>query len=223
MRIRTIAIGLLCALAALLAACQFTPEDRDLVRSFVEDWARSRNMHPIKEDGGISLEGLWNAGTRYVTGSTGDAEADAVLDAYEVISNLHEADVLMDKGRQERDAGPMDQAIGRRPGDWTYRVSRAALALEQGDLDAYRAQTDAAYSIVDQRGIDPVWYASQNIQDLQAVQDTLAAQGWPNREQCVQLNVALATYYKQRADLTGSEADSVASLAAAMTADACAE
>ena len=211
---------LACLLALGLAACQFTESDREMVRSFIEEWARSKNMHPVNEDGSLSLQGLWNAGSRIVTGSTGDDEADAVLDAYEVIRNLNEADKLMDKGRQERDPAVMDQAIQRRPGDWTYRVSRAALALEQGDWTAYTEQTGAAAQIVGERGIDPLWYTNQNIQDLEPVQAKLAASGWPNKEQCIQVNQALATHYRQRHALTASadaraQAEAAESLAAA--------
>ena len=223
MRTRTVVIALLCAFALAIAACQFTPEDKELVRSFVEDWARSKDVHPVKEDGSLSWSGLWNAGSRIVTGSSGDPEADAVLDAYEMIKNLNEADKLMDKGREERDPVAMDQAIKKRPGDWTYRVSRSALALEQGDLATYEAEEEAAYSIVDQRKTDPVWYASQNIKDLQVVHDKLAAQGWPNAEQCATVNAALAVHYQRRAQLTGSEADATAGQIAVNLAASCAQ
>jgi hypothetical protein len=223
MRARIVVIVLLCAFALAIAACQFTPEDQELVRSFVEDWARSKNLHPIKEDGGLSWSGIWNAGTRYVTGSTGDPEADAVLDAYEMIKNLNEADKLMDAGRVNRNAAAMDQAIQKRPGDWTYRVARSALAIEQGDLTTYEAQGQAAFSIVDQRDIDPLWYANENIRELQGVHDKLAAQGWPNAEQCAALNTALAVNYQRRAELTGSEADATAAQIAASLATSCAQ
>jgi hypothetical protein len=178
-----------------------------MVRSFIEEWARSKDMHPVNEDGSVSWQGLWNAGSRVLTGRTGDDEVDAVLDAYEMIKNLNEADKLMDKGRQERDPAAMDQAIQRRPGDWTYRVSRAALALEQGDWATYEQQTGAAAQTVGERGIDPLWYANQNIGDLEPVRDKLAASGWPDKEQCIQVNQALATHYSQRSALTGSAED----------------
>jgi len=214
---------LACLLALGLAACQFTESDREMVRSFIEEWARSKNMHPVNEDGSLSLQGLWNAGSRIVTGRSGDEEADAVLDAYEVVSNMHEADKLMDKGRQERDPAAMDQAIQRRPGDWTYRVSRAALALEQGDWTTYSQQTGAAAQIVGERNIDPLWYTNQNIQDLEPVQATLAASGWPDKEQCIQLNQALATHYLQRYALTRAAADLAQVEAAKSLVAACGE
>jgi hypothetical protein len=207
MRARRLIAALACLLAIGLVACEFTASDREMVRSFIEEWARSKNMHPIKEDGSLSLQGIWNAGSRLVTGRSGDEEADAVLDAYEVISNLHEADKLMDKGRQERDATAMDQAIQRRPGDWTYRVSRAALALEQGDWTAYEQQTASAAQTVGERNIDPLWYTNQSIGDLEPVQGKLAASGWPDKVQCVKLNQDLAAHYRLRHALTGSAAD----------------
>jgi hypothetical protein len=209
MRPRRLLTALACTLTLVLAACEFTPSDREMVRSFIEEWARSKEMHPINEDGSISLQGLFNAGSRFVTGRTGDDEADAVLDAYEVIKNLNEADKLMDKGRQQRDAAAMDQAIQRRPEDWTYRVSRAALALEQWDWEGYIQHATAANQTVGERGIDMVWFTNQNIRDLEQVQRNLAASGWPNKEQCAQVNGELATYYMQRASLTGSTDDLV--------------
>jgi hypothetical protein len=214
---------LACLLVLVLAACQFTESDREMVRSFIEEWARAKNMHPVNEDGSLSLQGLWNAGSRLVTGRGGDEEADAVLDAYEVVSDMHEADKLMDKGRQERDPAAMDQAIQRRPGDWTYRVSRAALALEQGDWSTYQQQAGTAAQMAGERGIDPLWYTNQNIQDLEPVQAKLAAGGWPDKEQCIRLNQELATHYFRRSALTGSPDDLARAEAAKSLVAACGE
>jgi len=223
MRARRLLTVLACLLALGLAACEFTPSDREMVRSFIEEWARSKDMHPVNKDGSLSLQGLWNAGSRLVTGRTGDDEADAVLDAYEVISNLHEADKLMDKGRQERDSAAMDQAVQRRPGDWTYRVSRAALALEQGDWATYEQQTASAAQIAGERDIDPLWYTNQSIRDLEPVQSNLAASGWPDKAQCIKLNQDLAAHYRQRHALTGSAADLAQAEAAESLVAACGE
>jgi hypothetical protein len=195
---------LVCVSALCLAGCG-TPEDRAMVQDFVEDWVRSKKMHPINEDGGLSLEGVWNLGTRLVTGSTGDAETDAILDAYQVIDNMHRADKLMDEGRDARDASKMDQAIAMRPGDWTYRVSRAGLALEQGDVGQYNAQFDAARAGSQDKA--PLWFVNESIGELEQVEDKVAMSGFSSSEQCRALYGSLAELYVQRADLTNSLKD----------------
>jgi hypothetical protein len=204
MKRNTLLVLVACGLLLCLAGCG-TPEDRAMVKDFIEDWVRSKKMHPINEDGGISFEGIWNLGTRVVTGSVGDEETDAVLDAYEVIDNIHKADKMMDEGREERDASKMDQAIKMRPGDWTYRYSRAGLALEQGDLAQYNAQVAAAAEA--SQGKDPLWVANQHIGELEKVEDRLALGGFTSADQCRQLYGALYQQYNQRADLTNSSAD----------------
>jgi hypothetical protein len=204
MKRKTLLVLVACGLLLGLAGCG-TAEDRAMVKDFIEDWVRSKKMHPIKEDGGFSWEGAWNLGTRIATGSVGDEETDAVLDAYEVIDTIHRADKLMDEGRDERDPSKMDQAIKMRPGDWTYRVSRAGLALEQGDLAQYSAQVDAAAQA--SQGKDPLWIANQHIGELEKVEDKLAMGGFTSADQCRQLYGALHDQYSQRADLTNSLAD----------------
>lgn len=204
MKQKTILILLACVFALCLAGCG-TPEDRAMVKDFIEEWVRSKKMHPINEEGGFDLEGIWNLGTRVVTGSTGDAEVDAVLDAYEVIDTMHKADNLMSEGSRDRDASKMDEAIAMRPGDWTYRVSRAALALEQGDIGLYKTQFNAARAGSQDK--DPLWFIDQSTGELQQVEDQLAASGFTSNEQCRELYGAYADLYRQRANLTNAAQD----------------
>jgi hypothetical protein len=204
MKHKVLLVLLACGLVVFLVGCG-TEEDRAMVKDFIEDWVRSKKMHPIDKEGNIDLEGIWNLGTRLVTGSVGDEETDAVLDAYEVIDNMHKADELMDEGVRDRDAGKMDQAINMRPGDWTYRVSRAGLALEQGDLAQYQSQYNAAQSA--SQGKDPVWVTTQSIGEFEQVEDTLGWQGFQNNDQCRELYGVLSRLYNQRADLTNSQED----------------
>jgi hypothetical protein len=176
-----------------------------MVQDFIEEWVRSKRMHPIDQDGSFDWEGAWNLGTRLATGSTGDAEVDAVLDAYEVIDTMHRADKLMTEGSRERDAATMDEAINMRPGDWTYRVSRAGLALEQGDIGLYQAQFDAARA--GSLGRDPQWFIDQSIGEFQQVETRLMAGGFTSNEQCRELYGNLADLYSQRANLTNLAQD----------------
>lgn len=204
MKQKTILVLLACVLVLPLAGCG-TPEDRAMVKDFIEEWVRSKKMHPINEEGGVDLEGIWNLGTRVVTGSTGDAEVDAVLDAYEVIDTIHKADQLMAEGSRNRDASKMDEAITMRPGDWTYRVSRAALALEQGDIGQYKTQFDAARA--GSQGKDPLWFIDQSAAELQQVETKLTTSGFTSNEQCRELYGAYADLYGQRANLTNAAQD----------------
>jgi hypothetical protein len=204
MKRKTLLVLVACGLLLALSGCG-TAEDRAMVKDFVEDWVRSKEIHPINEEGGIDWQGAWNLGTRIVTGSVGDEETDAVLDAYQVIDTIHQADKLMDEGRDERDASKMDQAIKMRPGDWTYRVTRAGLALEQGDLTQYSAQVDAAAQA--SQGKDPLWVANQHIGEFEKVENKLATSGFTSADQCRQVYGALFDQYSRRAALTKSPDD----------------
>ncbi len=200
--LRWLCLGLLMALIGLQPGCDgLTPSDRALVRSFAEDWMRSRNMHPTNEDGSPNLVAALNIGRRAITGRSGNAEVDAVLDAYEVLSNLHEADKLMEQGRRDGDPDAMDQAIARRPEDWTYRTSRATLALASGDVESWQAQQDKAEEIVVERNIDPVWYHEQSLRDY----DRLGADVLTN-PQCKLILERVIYHRLQLVNLTGDTA-----------------
>jgi hypothetical protein len=197
--LRLICLGLLLTIVGLQAACDdWTPDDRALVRSFAEDWLRSKNMHPTHEDGSINWLGTANIARRAVTGRSGDSEVDAVLDAYDVLSNIHEADRLMAQGMAQGDADAIDQAIARRPGDWTYRTARAAVALINGDAETYEEQRSEAEQIVFTQGIDPVWYHQQSIQALGEVAGQVET-----APQCQAILNQMALHYAELFDLTG--------------------
>ncbi len=198
--LRLVCLGLLLVVVGLQIGCEdWTPEDRDMVRSFAEDWLRSRDMHPLNADGSINWAATVNIGRRAATGHSGDPEVDAVLDAYDVLSNIHQADQLMEQGMEQGDAALMDQAIQRRPGDWTYRTSRAALALISGDETTYEAQQAQAEQIVAQNNMDPVWYHQQSIQALAGVAGEIES-----ASQCQAILTRMSLHYADLFDLTGN-------------------
>jgi hypothetical protein len=200
--LRFACLGLLLIAVGLQVGCDdWSPDDRALVRSFAEDWLRSRDMHPTNEDGSINIVAAANIGRRTLTGRSGDDEVDAVLDAYEVVSNIHQADQLMEQGRQQGDAAAMDEAIARRPGDWTYRTSRAALALASGDTETYEEQQAQAQQIVQSQGIDPVWYHQQSIQDMGQMAGEI-----DTASQCEAVLRQMALHYAELFDLTDDPA-----------------
>lgn len=122
-------IGFLTALLVMsvtLAGCE--EGDEAFVRDFLLDWATNNP--------GSTLGGLLGVGD--------GNEVTAALGALSTIDNVNKADALMDEGRDKGDPAKMDEAIKLRPGDWTYRTSRAVLALDQGDLTGYDANARAA-------------------------------------------------------------------------------
>jgi len=153
--------------ASFLESC--TPDDRAFVRGLAEEWMREHNVNPTEKDGSINVGGIINIGAQLLGVRDRDPEVEAVMNAYTVIDNINQSDQLMEEGRRDRDPAKMDQAINNRPGDWTYRTSRGALALEQGDVDTAQQQFAAADAIIQDRNIDPTWYANQGISDLQSV------------------------------------------------------
>ena len=152
---------------SFLESC--APDDRAFVRDLAQEWMTEHNVNPANEDGSINIMGGVNLLGQAAGVTTRDPEVEAVMNAYTVIDNINRSDQLMEEGRQNRDPAKMDQAIDNRPGDWTYRTSRGALALEYGDVETAQEQFVAADAIVQQGNIDPVWYANQGISDLQSI------------------------------------------------------
>ena len=198
------------SLAVLLAATadrQAPSEDVALVRSFVGDWLRSKGLSPVASDGSIDSRALWRLGKRLVTGASGESEADAAADSLVVVSSIREGNKLMEEGRRERAPELMDRAIRLRPNDWTYRVSRGALALEKGDMEAWKTQMKAADNMVMTAHVDPLRYSVLLIDELEGVRGRLGEVISGNRDQCVDLFYYLAVYYDGRAKMTGSVDD----------------
>jgi len=152
---------------SFLESC--TPDDKAFVRGLAQEWMTEHNVNPANEDGSINIMGGLNLVGQAAGLTTRDPEVEAVMNAYTVIDNINQSDQLMEEGRDNRDPAKMDQAINNRPGDWTYRTSRGALALEQGDVTTAQQHFVAADAIVQQGNIDPVWYANQGISDLQSI------------------------------------------------------
>jgi hypothetical protein len=125
----------LLAIAVVAAACE--EGDEAFVRDFMADWAFN---NPGSTVGGIFGVGEGN-------------EVTAALGALSTIDNVNKADALMDEGRELGSTEKMDEAIKLRPGDWTYRTSRAVLALDRGSLGRYDADVKAAQELSPDRTI----------------------------------------------------------------------
>lgn len=122
-------------MVVVLAGCE--AGDEAFVRDFLLDWAANNP--------GSTLGGLIGVGD--------GNEVTAALGALSTIDNVNKADALMDEGRDKHDPAKMDEAIKLRPKDWTYRTSRAVLALDRGDLSGYDANAKTAQDLSPDRTI----------------------------------------------------------------------
>lgn len=193
MRIRQhIFILLFVAGAALLGGC--SEVDEAMLNDFVTSWV---------------VDNAGKVFSHTAFGSSGDPTVDAVLDAKSVLDRIEKADKLMENGRKNRDPALMDEAIELRPGDISYRAARSALALEQGNMDAYQEHNEAAAQIIAGGDVDGVWALDQNINEYEGVEDRIGSSpdGFSSNAQCRELYVGLSELYSQRADMTGNAND----------------
>lgn len=182
MKKRIVAIAL-AALMMFLTAC--SAEDQQLLIDLALSWAREHAAE-------IASYGLW--------GSTGDDEVDAVLGTKSVVDNINAADQLMEEGRKEGDLAKMEEAIEKRPGDYTYRTSYAAALLREGDAaeaEAQFAQADAAVSNYSSDHAQT--YATQGIDELGALRYGFEKNGFASTEQCHTYYGRMAYFYEIRA------------------------
>jgi len=184
--------------------------DRQLVIDWANEWARAKDINPRNEDGSINIMAGINLATRAAGRSTGDKDADAALDVFLVVKKINDADKLVDEGRKNNDAAPMDQAIAARPEDWTYRSARAALALDQGDLATAQAQY-------------PLWYANRSIDDLENATAGLTAADGPGLSgaQCHAYWERMADLWRMRYDAGHNPGDQAAAAEALSNAEVC--
>jgi hypothetical protein len=155
-------------IASGLTGC--TEASRDLLMGFVQEWINTKfgiDMTDTSTSGriiaGIKLAALLGRN------STGNQDADAALDTVKMVTTFARADNLMEQGRKSDNATAMDQAIALRPRDWSYRVSRATLALKQNDQDTaddtFKHGEDYAYYDHNENGL--VRFYTQYINELE--------------------------------------------------------
>ena len=181
MKKRIVALAL-SALMLFLTGC--SAEDRQILIDIALSWAREHAAE-------IVSYGLW--------GSTGNDEVDAVLGARSVIDNLNSADQLMEEGRETGDLSKMEEAIEKRPGDYTYRVSYAATLLQSGDAAEAEAQFAAADEAVVKYGGDHSQeYAIQGIDELGALRSGFEKNGFASKAQCQTYYGRMAYFYEIR-------------------------
>lgn len=213
-RISTMAVVMMLLLVLFQAGCtEFTAEDKAFVKDLAMDWLDSKGMRPQNADGSLNEKGAANLAMAALMGS-GDPEVDAVLGIYGAVSGVIGADKAMDEARASGNADAMDQVIASRPQDWTYRNSRATLALAQGDIATYQAQADNSALLSEEQGVPAARYARQVIKDYQSI--AVPDKGEQGYHKYMDLHNAYAILYED----TGDEAYLVAASAAAMSAEA---
>lgn len=146
-----------------------------------------------------AAENAASIGAYTLWGSSGNAEVDAVMDARDVINNINEADRLMEEGRQENDLSKMEEAIEKRPGDYTYRVSYGAALLKAGRTNDAEGQFTAAEDAVKVYGGDheQLW-AIEGIDNLGALRPEFEKNGFVDAQQCQAYYSQLAHFYRVR-------------------------
>jgi hypothetical protein len=180
----------------------------------MEEWARSKNMHPIDEEGNVDIVGAVNGLVTLVRGKSSDEEVDALLQAWKVIGNMRAADGHMNDardlwagGKRDEAAEEMDKAIELRPDDWSYRLDRARLALESGDTDGFNDQMAEAHRGRGVTGADEVDFLNGAIDDLEDTEDSSFKDGYESGDQCRALYDGLSDLYNRRANANNSDSD----------------
>jgi hypothetical protein len=183
---------------ALVAVAACEEGDEAFIRDFLISWAAE---HP-----GSTVTGLLGIGS--------GNEVTAAVDALRTIDNVNKADDLMEAGRTNRDADKMDEAIKLRPSDFSYKVSRASLALEQGDYVRYtllsrQAAADAKEQWGSSAGRSTRAQQSQEYRELVDVSHRLSpdpgdVSRFKNYDQCATLYDKLLES-SRNAEITGSQ------------------
>ena len=170
-----------------LVACD--AEDISFLRAMALEWAASNAGDLIKYG---------------IIGRSGNDEVDAVMDAKGVIDNIQAADKLMEEGRETGDLIKMEQAIKKRPGDYTYRVSYGAELMRNGRTEDAIYQFEAADQAASQYGpAHAERYAIQGIDDLSLAGQQFEQKGFANTAQCQSYNQQMAYFYGLRHQQTG--------------------
>ncbi len=165
-------------MALLAAACS---EDMALAQDFIRQWASD---HAVEI--GMAAAGL----------PSGDDYVDAAVQGGSVVKDIAEADALVAEGWEKGDTSKADEALKKRPNDWSVQLSRANMALRDGDVGTFDSLTLSSLQKA-QSGKNPTTstyaYDRQAYADLLRVHDGImgsTATGFDafrSRAQCVAL------------------------------------
>lgn len=141
----------------------------DLIIGILVEWADAHDINPS------DVGGAANLAKRAASGSTGDEEADAAIGLVKTIHDVQVGDRLMDEGERLRAEGKpeaaakkMDEAIEKRPDDFSYRILRGALALEVGDTRSSQKQHGEAVRRLGTQMVTPaMWRDQEHLRGIQ--------------------------------------------------------
>ena len=191
------------------AGCTGVPKNflEEIGWKLLETWLDYHEVNPKTPGGAVALA------RRAASGSTSDEDADAVMGAIKQFNSINEGDKLMAEGQQLRAQGKlteaadaMDDAIAERPQDWTYRVSRASLAFQNGDTKIADRELNLADKTVQSGGSEKeeVRYHTQIIDELETSEFDVARMAQDTK---VVYFRQLKYAYQNRGFLTENEAD----------------
>ncbi len=140
-------------LPPMLTACDIGEAEMDFILDLAIDWAFSKNLLTVEgcpppydsDDCQIGVNAgmiaRWKAGqNKWIGGGMDVFGVDRVpqdvsdaLDSAKTVYDQEQSDALAREGASEGDLEKLDQAIGMRPGDWSYQDKKAAVLLSQGD------------------------------------------------------------------------------------------
>lgn len=133
----------------LLSACEDT-EMLDFLVEMAVEWAQEKGIINAENQIDWLQVGAYQL-QRTVSGTTGDSELDAALEAGPVVHNLHQADKLSEQGLEQGDVALIDQAIDLRPDDWSYYDKKAAVLYSQGNVQEAERSFEESEWLVDDR------------------------------------------------------------------------
>ncbi|HYF91972.1 MAG TPA: hypothetical protein VD969_06975 [Symbiobacteriaceae bacterium] len=144
-RIRRATAVMLLAGSLLLTGCSDS-DMRDLA-GIARIWAESHGL--VDSDG---KPDYFTVGMRVMGGSTGDEQADAVIDAGMTVKNFNDAEEKREQAIKEKDLKKLDAAISMRPKEFRYHNDRGAILLEQGKVNEAYDEFDKADALAQQYG-----------------------------------------------------------------------
>lgn len=189
-----LAATMLVAVGVQIGCGEWTAQDKAFVKDLAQEWLRSKNMSPTDQDGSLDLVGSLRF-AQAALGRSSDEEANSVLGIYGAVSGVVAADKAMDEARASGDAAKMDAVIEDRPHDWSYRSSRAVLALAQGDMATYEQQVRRFGDIATEQGVPPARQARQIIKDYETI--SVPDRGEPCNRKYMNLVTAYSTLYEE--------------------------
>ena len=142
------------------------------------------------------------------SGNTGDDGVDGILDAAETVTEINEADELMEEGwvrhtggHEDLAAGLMDRAITKRPDDAAYRRARARVALAENDAGNANVQWREQDRIAEEMGwTDKRHYWAGSLNDAFMAERELDNLGVEPEEYDAALDQRAAAIYNRAAD-----------------------